>query len=147
MVRTMASRLACWTALLSMAVAFAALQRPALSADGKSPAKKMLGRKGHHLPPYYTDVIDDKQREEIYKIQDEYQPKIAALEAQLKALRKEQSEKIAAVLTPEQKKQIEEAAAKAKAAAKEKKKAAEPQSVKPAEKAPAAPPAEPKPAQ
>jgi hypothetical protein len=130
-----------------MAVVFSAVERPAFSADGKAPAKKMLGRKGRRLPPYYADVINEKQREEIYNIQEEYQPKIAALEAQLKALRKEQSDKIAAVLTPEQKKQIEAAAVKAKAAAKEKRKTPDMQPAKPTEKAPAAPPAAPKPAQ
>ncbi len=138
MVWTMARRLACWTTLLSIAVAFAAVERPALSADGKAPIKKKLG-KGHRLPFYYADVINDKQRGEIYKIQEEYQPKIAALKAQLEALEKERNEKIAAVLTPGQKKQIEEAAAKAK----EKRQARDVQPAKPPEKAPA----EPKPAQ
>jgi hypothetical protein len=146
MVRTMASRFVCWTIVLTMAIAFAVVERPALSADGKAPVKKSQG-KGHHLPPYYADVVDAKQREQIYKVQEEYQPKIAALEAQLKALRKEQSEKIAAVLTPDQLKRVEAAEAKAKAAAKEKRKARDAQPAKPAEKAPAAPPAEPKPAQ
>ena len=59
-------------------------------------------------------MVNEKQREEIYKIEDEYQPKIEALQKQLDAPRKERDEKISAVLTAEQKKQLEEAAAKAK---------------------------------
>ena len=54
------------------------------------------------------------QKQFAAKIQEEYKPKIDAARAQLDALVKEQNEKIAAVLTPEQKKKVEEAAANVK---------------------------------
>ena len=140
MKRTRMGQLACWTTLILLAVAFSMAERPAWGAEDKAPVKKILGRKGRHLPARYASVVDEKQREEIYKIQEEYQPKIQALQEQLKALKKERDEKISAVLTAEQKKRVEEAAAKAKAVPKD----VEP--AKPAKDGPAIPPAEPKPA-
>ena len=125
MVRTFTSRFLCWATLASLAVAFAAVTQPALGADG--PVRKTLSKRGR-LPAHYAPVVDEKQREDIYKIQEEYRPKIEALETQLKALKKERDDKIAALLTAEQKKLVE--AAKAK----------------PAETAPAAPPVEKQPA-
>ena len=92
------------------------------------------------MPAHYASVVNEKQREEIYKIQEEYQPKIAALQKQLKALKKERDEKISAVLTAEQRKQVEEAAAKAKNVP------VVPKDDKPAKEEPPLPPAEPKPA-
>jgi uncharacterized membrane protein YhiD involved in acid resistance len=142
MMRTIANGLVCWMALVSLAVVFATAEQTVLGAEGKAPVKRMLGRKGRRLPPYYAQVVNEKQREEISKIQDEYQPKIEALQNQLNALKKERNEKISAVLTVEQKKQVEEAAAKAKA----KRKSKNLPSVKPAEAAPAPPPALPAPA-
>ena len=57
--RTITSRLVCWTVLISLAVVFAAAEQPALGAEGKAPVKKMLGRKGRRLPPYYSQVVNE----------------------------------------------------------------------------------------
>ena len=148
MKRTIATRLVCWMTLMSLAVVFIAVEQPILGAEGKAPLKKILGRKGRRLPAHYAQVVNEKQREEIYKIEDEYQPKIEALQKQLDALKKERDEKISAVLTAEQKKQLEEAAVKATANRKSKHQPA----TKPVEqppvtppKAPSSPPAEPAP--
>jgi len=100
--------------LLSLAVAFAAVERPSLGAEGK--VMKKVRAKGR-LPNYYDQVVTDEQREKIYAIQEEYKAKIDPLEEQVKALKKEQDAKIAAVLSPEQKKKVDEAAVKAKEAA------------------------------
>ena len=148
MMRTIATRLVCWMTLMSLAVVFIAVERPVLGAEGKTPLKKVLGRKGRHLPAHYAQVVNEKQREEIYKIDEEYQPKIEALQKQLDSLKKERDEKISALLTPEQKKQLEEATAKAKATRKSKnrpttKPAEQPPTTSPA--APSSPPAEPAP--
>ena len=134
MARIMLSRLACCTTLVLLAVALAAVEQPIFGADGKSTVKKVLKKKVRgRLPAYYAKVVTDEQREKIYKIQAEYRPKIKAIKAQLKALKKERKDKIAAVLTPQQKKQVEEAAAKAK------RKSGRPKPVEPAKKAPATP--------
>ena len=106
-----------------LAIAGAIAAQPAGGAEGKASTtkttkKKIEARRGkvrHRLPPNYGKVVTDEQREKIYKIQDEYRPKIEALRAQLKALLKERNEKIEALLTPEQKQKITEAKAKRKA--------------------------------
>jgi hypothetical protein len=134
----MTGRLACWTTLTLLGIASLMVAQAATGGEGKTPVKKLSGRKGHRLPSHYGAVVDEKQREEIYKIQDEYQPKIDILENQLKALKKERDDKISAVLTAEQKKKLDEATAK------QKPRDAKP--VKPAEEEPPSPPAKSKPA-
>ena len=129
MTKTIVRRLACWTLLGCLAFAVTTVAQPVLSAEDKAPAKTTTKKKEraktkkgrHRLPHYFKDVVGDEQREKIYNIQDEYRPKIAALKAEWKALAKERDEKIEAVLTPEQKRQIDEARAEAKAKRKAKK--------------------------
>jgi hypothetical protein len=60
--------------------------------------KKLTGR----LPPYYSAVVTEQQRQRIYAIQAEYGPKLTQVRAQLTKLQQEQEEKIEAVLSPEQ---------------------------------------------
>jgi hypothetical protein len=99
-------------------VAFALLADSPYASAADQPAAgrvvKKIRAKGH-LPNYYSEVVTEKQREEIYQIQEEYKPKIDALKAQLEALEKEKMDKISAILTAEQKKKVEEAEAAAKA--------------------------------
>jgi hypothetical protein len=115
MTQVLAGRAVWWAALaLFVALAFPAFERMAGAAEPtakKTTVKRMRGR----LPPHYRTVVSEEQRSIIYQIQEEYRVKIEALEAQLEAIKKERKEKIAAVLTPEQKKQVAEAAAIAKA--------------------------------
>ncbi len=82
-------------------------------AQEKDAAKDRAKAKGY-LPPYYKDVIDGVQRDKIYKIQDAYDQQINDLEKQVKELRGKRDAEIAALLTPEQKKRMEELAAAAK---------------------------------
>jgi len=101
--------------LLAIGTTVLACNLPLLGEEGK-PAEVVKPKKPHgKLPAYYAKVVTPEQREQIIKIQKEYQPKIDALQAQLKALINERNEKIEALLTPEQKKQIEEATAAARA--------------------------------
>ena len=74
------------------------------SAAEKAPRAKPADR----LPNYYAQVVDKNQREAIYKIQQEYEPKLAELRQKLDALTKERDAKIRAVLTPEQLKKVEQ---------------------------------------
>ncbi len=99
----------------------------ASAADGQ-PAGRVVKkiRSRGRLPNHYADVVTEKQRDEIYKIQEEYKPKIDALKAQLNALNKEMKEKISAVLTADQKKKIQESEAAAKAKSSKDEKQAEP---------------------
>ncbi|NQU24729.1 MAG: hypothetical protein HQ567_25890 [Candidatus Nealsonbacteria bacterium] len=88
-----------WTALPAWGQPAAA--EPVAPAAQK--AEKFRGR----LPSYYRQVVDEKQRNAIYKIQEEYASKIADLKAQLAAMTKQRDEKITATLTPEQLDKIE----------------------------------------
>ena len=132
MVRTFSLRILLWGTLASLGIVLAGTDRPAVGQDTKpevdkaeaepaapAKAKKFRGR----LPNYYRQVVDEKQRQTIYQIQEEYASKIAALRAQLAAVTKERDEKVAAVLTPEQLKKVEELAAEAKAKRERKKSA------------------------
>jgi Spy/CpxP family protein refolding chaperone len=119
MVRSLPSRVLCWATLVSLAVTLAAATQPALGAP---PAKKMFSAKrAGRLSASYAQVATPEQRQKIDKVQEEYLPKIEALQSQIKTLKtqlkdlqKERDEKVAAVLTPEQKKQADEAAKKPK---------------------------------
>lgn len=62
----------------------------------------------HRLPDYYADLVDDKQRQEIYDIQDEYGPKIDKLKDELQAMIEERDAKCEKVLTPDQRKKVKE---------------------------------------
>ncbi|MBN1910186.1 MAG: hypothetical protein JW818_10635 [Pirellulales bacterium] len=91
---------------------------------GKEPAKgkkaaaaKAKKERANHgrLPAYFSKIADEELRAKIYEIQKEYNPKMRELQQQLTKLREERDAKIMALLTPEQKKQLEELRAAAKA--------------------------------
>jgi Spy/CpxP family protein refolding chaperone len=106
-------RRASWMAIVCLAAMLATVEQPVVGADGA--AQGAAAKRGRHvLPKHYAKVVTEAQRAKIYTIQDEYDPKIDALAAQLKALKAQREEKIKAVLTPEQQKEVDEAAAKAK---------------------------------
>jgi hypothetical protein len=61
------------------------------------------------LPPNYKKLgLTDAQTQDIYKIQAKYAAEIDALEAKIKAVKGTREKEIKAVLTPEQKKRLEE---------------------------------------
>jgi cell division protein ZapA (FtsZ GTPase activity inhibitor) len=87
---------------------------PAVAVGEKAQAAPKK-RSGHQLPPYYGGVIDESQRAKIYAIQDEFNPKITALKDQLDALTTQRNEKVAAVLTADQRAKVEAKKTEAKA--------------------------------
>jgi len=96
-------------------------------AHGEPPSTYALAKANNiRLIDATCPVVSGLQREQIYKIQAEYAPQLKELESKLAALKKEQAGKIEALLSPEQKKKLEEikAAATAAAAAKRKRAAA-----------------------
>jgi hypothetical protein len=58
------------------------------------------------LPPYYSKVVTDEQREKIYEIQRKSAEKIAGLERELAAVKLKLDADIATVLTPAQRDQV-----------------------------------------
>jgi len=90
----------------------AAASAPAATAE--QPEKRKARKTTVRLPNYYAQVVDDKQREQIAKIQGEYNAKINALKAQLDELTKKRDAAIEGVLTQEQLKKIADLKAAAK---------------------------------
>lgn len=131
MVRSVTARIFCCATLTSLAIALACLARPTAGqekqADAEPPAAQKVKAFRGRLPNYYRLVVDQKQREMIYKIQAGYAPKIADLKAQLDKLTEQRDREIAAVLTPAQRKKVEglRAAAAAKRGQQKKKAAKE----------------------
>lgn len=99
--------------LVAFAAAVAILAGPALAQE--KPSAQKAKKPSVHMPIYYGQVIDPPQREKITAILVEFSPKINALKTQLEALTKERDEKVAAVLTPEQAKKVEQLKAAARA--------------------------------
>jgi hypothetical protein len=96
---------------------------PSAAAEKKPSPRKAKGEKPAkprgRLPAYFGAVVTPELREKIYAIQAEYEPRIGQLRKELDALTKERDEKIHALLTPEQKKKIEELKAAARPSKKE----------------------------
>jgi len=94
------------------------------SKEKKSAPKKTKGAKTTkprgRLPNYFSGVVTDEQRGKIYAIQSEFDPKIKELSIKLEALKKERDEKILALLSPEQRKKIDDLKAAAKKSREEK---------------------------
>ncbi|MEM4188454.1 MAG: hypothetical protein QXN56_04775 [Candidatus Hadarchaeum sp.] len=82
----------------------AATGSPAAPSSAKSEGEDTFRPR---LPMYYAKVVDEKQRQRIYDIQRKYYPKISELQKQLDQLIAQRNAEIEAVLTPEQKAQIE----------------------------------------
>ena len=123
----------------------AAKEKAASTNEGKSSPKdaktKKAAKPRGRLPDYFSAVVTAEQREKIYAIQKDYDAKIDPLEGQIEALTKERNEKIKALLTPEQKRRVEDlkaAAKKVRDAKKDAKRPADP-AAKPAPNTPAKP--------
>jgi hypothetical protein len=87
---------------------------PAAKPEAKPAAKERAKPRGR-LPANYGKVVDPLQTEKIYAIQDQYEPKIEALRAQLKDLVAKRDAEIDALLTAEQREKVKELADAAKA--------------------------------
>jgi len=80
----------------------AATQPPSAAAE-----KESVPPFRPRLPAYYGRVVDEKQRQKIYDIQRKYHAQIAELQRQLEKLIAQRDAEIEAVLTPEQKAEIQ----------------------------------------
>jgi hypothetical protein len=86
--------------------------RPEKSTPDKATAeKKLTGR----LPAYFGEVVSKEQRAKIYEIQSRYVEQIVKLREQIEVLEKQQQTDVEAVLTPEQRDQVNKRTAEAKA--------------------------------
>lgn len=122
------SRLSPLSAALMLVVLFGSLVSAANfqeTVDATKDGKKKVRR----LPTYYAKVVTQKQREQIYDLQDKFDADIEALQSQISEKMKERDEAIASLLTPEQaaevKRMTDEASAKRAASKKSKEETAE----------------------
>jgi hypothetical protein len=141
MIRSCLHRVVLWTTLALLAVAWAGAGHPVAGQDSEQDAKPAAAQKAKkfrgRLPAHFGRVVSQQQRQAIYKIQEEYWPKISALKEQLAALTNERDEKVRALLTPEQAKKIDELKAAAAAKRRQKRSAGqEPAAQEPSQKAP-----------
>lgn len=88
---------------------------PATSAPAAGSQGKSSFQFHPRLPMYYGRVVTEEQRQKIYAIQRDYHPRIAALRKQLEDLLAEQNAKIEAVLSPQQKAELDKIKAEAAA--------------------------------
>jgi hypothetical protein len=81
-----------------------------LLLGGDDPKKDPPPDKGtHKLPTNYSKLgLSADQKKKIFAIEDEYDPKIAALKKQIEDLTQEKRTKVHDVLTDEQKKRLKE---------------------------------------
>jgi len=81
------------------------------------------------LPPYYSDIVTETQRQKIYLIQRKYAEALAELKTQIAKLEKQLDTEIEGLLDDDQKQRLkqaqEQAAAKRKKGAADKKAAAD----------------------
>jgi len=82
-----------------------------VAQESSSPRTESRGR----LPSYYAQVVTPQQKEQVYQAQAEYERQIDELEAKIEALEKKRDDAVRALLTAEQRKQVDQLAAAAKA--------------------------------
>jgi hypothetical protein len=91
----------------------------AQDAEKPAAAKKPRGR----LPAYYAQIgLSNVQRDKIYGVQGTYGTEIESLQKQIAAIEEKRDAEIVAVLTPEQKKTLEDLVAAAKKRSEERRK-------------------------
>ncbi len=113
------TNLACLAAPFLLASIPWMVQAMGQEADPASATKETTSSEYHRLPAYYGKVITPEQREQIYQIQDEYGPEIARLRKALKKVVDERDRRVQALLSAEQKQQLEEIRAERRRLARE----------------------------
>ena len=121
-----------WAGMMIVAVGFVTslccstnvlvAQEGAAEAPAAATAELPAIPKGR-LPAYFKDIVSEDQRDEIYKIQQQYADKIDALAAQIKSMQETRDSEIDAVLSAEQLAEVTKL--RADASAKRKARAAE----------------------
>jgi len=85
----------------------AAATQPSQSSSQSAAATQETPVFRPRLPAYYARVVDEQQRKKIYEIQRKYHAQIADLQRQLEKLVAQRDAEIEAVLSPQQKAEIE----------------------------------------
>jgi len=92
-----------------------------VSDEKKAPAEKKTRSKPRgRLPAYFSSVVSEKQREDIYKIQSNYQEELDKLIAQVVELKSERDKAVEEVLSEEQLEEVQKLRDEARARLKKK---------------------------
>lgn len=83
--------------------------------DGKTEAAPKRAKPRGRLPVYYSRVVSQEQREEIYALQAKYQTQIAKLLLEVEKLEMQRDKEVREVLTDEQREKVDALVAEAKA--------------------------------
>lgn len=95
-------------------------EKAATKSTEKAASTKVAKKPRGRLPAYYAQVgLSTEQRDKIYSVQATYGKQIADLQKQIDALEARQDADVVAVLTPEQKKKLDELLAAAEKRAEE----------------------------
>lgn len=86
----------------TQAAGMAAVAQENATTQQETSEKATPQKSPRRLPTYYSRVVTQEQREEIYEIQETYAKELEALEQELKTKQQERDEAIEAVLKPEQ---------------------------------------------
>jgi Spy/CpxP family protein refolding chaperone len=82
-----------------------AVGKPADDKSDKAPDTKMRGQ----LPQNWSKLgLSDKQKQDIYKVQNDYMAKIDALRKQMDDLKTAEKKEMEKILTPAQKERLKE---------------------------------------
>jgi hypothetical protein len=77
--------------------------RPATAGSASDPAAAAPAAKLRlRLPTYFSSVVTPKQRDEIYKLQQEFAEKLTALQQEIEKLMVERDQALDGVLEPDQ---------------------------------------------
>jgi hypothetical protein len=111
--------------VLAAAFVVPALILPAAAqpqADGEKVERKEAKRReaNRRLPAHYGKIVDEAQKDRIYRIQAAYNTKLDPLQAQIEALAAQRDAEIRNVLSAEQQQQLDGLLREAKAARAEK---------------------------
>lgn len=102
-------------AALAMAVFLSTAAGLATAQDGAGEEQAKPAKFRGRLPAYFSRVVSQKQREQIYTIQGGYADQLSKLEMQIRELEAARDKEVREVLTPAQKKQVDAMMAAAKA--------------------------------
>ena len=83
-------------------------QAPEAKSDPADGDKKVAAfrKSARRLPPYYKDVINEDQREEIVTVYAKFNTKLAELRAEIKEVTAERDKALQALLTDEQREEL-----------------------------------------
>jgi hypothetical protein len=95
---------------MTLAAAMIALAGTGVGQDPakKEEPKKAEGKAKGFLPPFWKDIVSEDQKQKVYEIQAKYKKELDELRAKVKEVETKRDKEMLALLSPEQKKSLED---------------------------------------